>query len=289
MINLLKKKIKQRLSIKNVKRLNYFYRYFRSLKVKVSREDMTRLRYIEDSFPTVLSTSETLSKIVNDRLSLCRFGDAEFDICNFENENDPYQKPSKELTRRLNEIISSSHKDVVVCIPPFNSKTNNLSRFYGKLSFWEWYWLERFEKIKPMLTRKTYGNSFVTRESVFFENSLDDIKRIWNGRTVVFVFGENGRFDYKHKIFDNVKKYTLIFVPATNAFSKYDSTLKDCSFYPKDTLFLIAAGPTATVLAYDLALRGYQALDVGHLPNSYDEYCDIIVSPESIPMRNDIS
>lgn len=31
-------------------------------------------------------------------------------------------------------------------------------------------------------------------------------------------------------------------------------------------------GPTATVLAYDLACRGYQALDIGHLDLEYEWY-----------------
>ena len=41
----------------------------------------------------------------------------------------------------------------------------------------------------------------------------------------------------------------------------------------KDSLFALALGPTATVLAYDLSLQGYQALDLGHIVKSYDLYC----------------
>jgi hypothetical protein len=37
-----------------------------------------------------------------------------------------------------------------------------------------------------------------------------------------------------------------------------------------DKLILIALGPTATVLAYDLAKKGYQAIDIGHLPSCYE-------------------
>ena len=38
----------------------------------------------------------------------------------------------------------------------------------------------------------------------------------------------------------------------------------------KNRLILIALGHTATVLAYDLALEGYQALDIGHLDIEYE-------------------
>lgn len=35
-------------------------------------------------------------------------------------------------------------------------------------------------------------------------------------------------------------------------------------------MFLIALGPTATVLAYDLYKRGYQAIDAGHMDVEYE-------------------
>ena len=59
-----------------------------------------------------------------------------------------------------------------------------------------------------------------------------------------------------------------------------------CRFFEKNVLFMVAAGPTATVLSYDLWKDGYQALDVGHLPNSYDEFLGEIISPENIPLIN---
>ena len=37
-----------------------------------------------------------------------------------------------------------------------------------------------------------------------------------------------------------------------------------------DRLVLIALGPTATVLAYDLCNAGYQAVDIGHLDLEYE-------------------
>ena len=41
--------------------------------------------------------------------------------------------------------------------------------------------------------------------------------------------------------------------------------------FDKEYLVLLSLGPCATVLAYDLSKKGYQALDIGHLPNSYLE------------------
>ena len=35
-------------------------------------------------------------------------------------------------------------------------------------------------------------------------------------------------------------------------------------------MILITLGPTATILAYDLAMQGYQAIDLGQVDNEYE-------------------
>ena len=47
------------------------------------------------------------------------------------------------------------------------------------------------------------------------------------------------------------------------------STIKN---YNDNDLVLLALGPTATVLAYDLAKSGIQALDIGHIDIEYEWY-----------------
>ena len=55
-----------------------------------------------------------------------------------------------------------------------------------------------------------------------------------------------------------------------NAFSAYSQILEEVSKVDKSRLILIALGPTATVLAYDLSKQGYQAIDIGHLDVEYE-------------------
>ena len=38
----------------------------------------------------------------------------------------------------------------------------------------------------------------------------------------------------------------------------------------KNKVFICILGPTAKVLTYDLAMHGWQALDLGHIAKSYD-------------------
>ena len=50
-----------------------------------------------------------------------------------------------------------------------------------------------------------------------------------------------------------------------------------------DTLVLISLGPTATVLAYDLAMEGVQAIDIGQLDNEYDWFLRGVLERIKIP------
>ncbi|WP_133152089.1 GT-D fold domain-containing glycosyltransferase, partial [Vibrio lentus] len=188
-------------------------------------------------------------------------------------------------SERLQEILHHESKNnLLICIPPFNEKTNNLKNYYGSLSFWEYYWLNRFENVNQLLSHSSYSNSFVTRETIFYECDITMVKQVWHGRNVTFVYGNNGRFNAEHELFDGIKSKSEILIKPTNAFDDYNSILAECIKYETDTLFLIAAGPTATVLAFDLWKNGFQALDIGHLPNSYDEFLGRIISPEHIPL-----
>lgn len=251
--------------------------------VFISKSDRKKIDEFKKGYPNVLSTTETLDAIIEQGKSICRYGDAEFDICQNIDKTDAWQRGSRELTERLKEILECNDKNILVCIPPFNSEYNNIKKYYGKLSFWEYYWLFRYEELRPLLKKQVYGNSFVSRDAVFYENDLERIKQIWHDKKVVFVYGKGGRFEISDVLFDNIKQREKVLIPPTNAFDRYEDILEQCMNFEMDWLFLISAGPTATVLAYDLAKNGYQALDIGHLPNCYAQYKGIISSPESLP------
>lgn len=258
--------------------------------IPATKQEKKKISEIEYKFPTVLSTTDTLKRIIDYKLSICRFGDAEFDVADALSLNDYYQKPSKELSKRLVEILKyTSDNKILICIPPFNSPTNNIKYYYKRLTFWQGYWLKRFDKLSPLFINKEYGNSFVSRDSVFYENNVEYIKKIWENRKVVFVYGKGGRFDTKSILFDNIIAFKTILIPPSNAYKDYNRILTECLSYSKDNLFIIAAGPTATVLAFDLAEKGYQALDMGHLPNCYEQYLGIKPAPEDTPLIKNIS
>lgn len=246
----------------------------------ISAEEKAKLKKAEAEFPHIMSLDETVDAMLRG-VTLCRYGDAEFDVGAALNSNDPYQRPSERLTQRLKEIIHTPSSDsLLICIPPFNSKHNNKPWFYKGLNFWQWYWMKRWDSLKPMFSQKTYGNSFVSRDAVFYEVPLEKIKKAWEGRDVVFVVSQAGNFIMDERIFDNIKSAEFVYVKPTHAFDEYDRVLEESLRFPKDRLFFIAAGPTATVLAFDLHKQGYQALDMGHMSYCYAEYLGERVRPE---------
>ena len=106
-------------------------------------------------------------------------------------------------------------------------------------------------------------------------NSNDDVtklKRIWNNRPCVFIEGVHTCMGVGNDLFDNCRSIERILGPAENAIDKYDEILTEALKQPKDKLFLIALGPTATVLAYDLCKEGYQAIDLGHADLAYEAF-----------------
>ena len=99
---------------------------------------------------------------------------------------------------------------------------------------------------------------------------IDKLKQIWNFRDVILVEGEKSRMGYGNDLFSNVSSLKRILCPSENAFSAYSQILEEVSKVDKSRLILIALGPTATVLAYDLSKQGYQAIDIGHLDVEYE-------------------
>ena len=72
-----------------------------------------------------------------------------------------------------------------------------------------------------------------------------------------------------NSLLDNVKKIQRIIVPDKNAFDKYIKIKDAVRRHGKNKLILSILGPTATVLAYDLAKEGYWILDIGQLDTEY--------------------
>ena len=101
---------------------------------------------------------------------------------------------------------------------------------------------------------------------------FDQIKGLWNKEEVLIVEGEYTRFGVGNDLLDNAKKVQRIIAPAKNAFGQYQKIKDVVCRHGKNKLILAILGPTATVLAYDLAREGYWTVDIGQLDVEYGWY-----------------
>ena len=136
----------------------------------------------------------------------------------------------------------------------------------------------RKEHLQILKRDRKYYNAYVTRPYVMYndsktdcpQNRFENLKKIWADRKCVFIEGKYTALGVGNDLFSGAESIQRIIGPAENAFHAYDKILECCKNQAKDKLFLLALGPTATVLAYDLCKMGYQAVDIGHIDLEYE-------------------
>lgn len=215
---------------------------------------------------------ETVHAIVERRASIARYGDGEFNLAMGANAKAQYGDPA--LAQRLREILKDRKSPCLVGIP--NMYNGNTAAPGTKAySFWE-NMAARRHYDQLMDPNKQYYSSFITRPdnavAINTREYFDYCRKMWDGRSVVFVCGEGVPFCKDADYLINASCRGLIEAPAVNAWANYKEILDSCLKHPKDTLFLLRLGPTATVLAFDLCDIGYQALDLGHFGMFYSRF-----------------
>ncbi len=224
-------------------------------------------RFVE-RYPEVLSEEETLRLLVDEKKSICRFGDGEFKLIVGERHKS-FQDVDRRLNERMIDVLNSDHPDILIGIHPVRS--------YDLLTrIWRKFIIRIGEDVLKLLNpKRIYPSMGVFRElpltdEAAFNQRIEAIKKLWQGRKILFVVGKNSRFEFVDELFDNVASVDYVYAPAKNAFNEYERILDDVRRYSKDDyLLLIVLGPTATVMAYDLALEGFQAIDFGQMPGIY--------------------
>lgn len=230
---------------------------------------------------TVLNTKKTLHLIIQNKLSVCRFGDGEFQWILMNRSSNNFEQNSVALSKALNEVLKSQNKQVAVCIPDVFDGLADLN--VSAKTFWARIVFSNRRQWKSLLqVNRTYLNSLFTRPYMDLEDksqaqgTFDLVKKIWDARDVILVEGENTKFGVGNDLLDNAKHTYRIIAPSENAFEKYDLILKKVIETIETTPFenpiiLVALGPTATVLCNDLS--GYcQSIDIGHLDVEYSWY-----------------
>lgn len=212
-------------------------------------------------------------------------GDGKFDILMLLYDLN-FQVRDSRLSIRLNEVINSRLDNHIVCLPPVFENVDSSGDF-----FWTW-WVNSYGNMLSQYidVNRKYYNSYMSRlylpskDKSKVKALFDKAKLIWNNRDIVIVEGEKSRLGVGNDLFNNCKSIQRILCPAINAFFKYDEILNEVKKQDTSKLILIALGPTATVLAYDLCIEDYQSIDIAHIDLEYEWF--LREATELCPIKN---
>lgn len=267
------------------KKLPFFGRIYKQLEKKQYEIDNLPYELFDKikntgftvALPIIKNADETIDKILQDKCSLSRFGDGEFVI--MEGGHIDYQSDDPKLAEKLKQVITSDNPKHLTALPPC---FGTLEHFIPPVAnFWRKQ-MARKRKIyySYLNMNRIYYDAFLSRPYIqayktdehFSKCSeyFKKIRKIWAGRDIVICEGAGTRFGLFNDLLDGAKSISRILCPPRNAFYKYDEILKAFDEIDKHKLVLAALGPTATVLAYDLCSKGFQAIDIGALDIDYE-------------------
>ena len=247
------------------------------------------LRYIFKGL-NIISNEKTLDEIIYNHKSLARFGDGEYRI--IFGSNAFFQRYNKSLATKLYKVLNSDEKNLLIGINLPWRKKDLEERSTVSQRMWENFFPKYKINISKIINKnKKYYSSTISRFYSSFKDRtnilkfIQKLKKIWDRRDILIIEGEKTRFGIGNDLLNNSKSIKRILCPINNAFNKYDKILNSALKFDKNVLILIALGPTASVLAYDLYKFNYQVVDIGHVDIQYEFYLRKVNRSIRIPYK----
>lgn len=227
----------------------------------------------------ILDSFESIKYIIDHQCSISRYGDGELSF--FWGIKEGYQEVDDSLVKALKHVLQATDApNHIVGIPYYLKNVDGTVKVTR--TFWGDFVCKFGKHLRPYLDDNcTYIDTQISRFYIEYHDrerstqQLNLLKKIWDGRDVVIVEGAQSRTGVGNDLYDNAKSLQRILGYSKNAFSHYDEMLRAITLHVKSEekkLILLSYGPTATILAYDLAKLGYQAVDMGHLDIEYEWY-----------------
>lgn len=247
---------------------------------KVINRSFYELRVMQSFFakhfmkaPTVLSVDETLQLVIEKHYSISRNGDGELDL--MMGKAIEFQRYDQRLSQILREALSANMDKYLSCLLDI---FNNYDYFTPSAhQYFDNYLKEKRFYYYSFAKANRYGNAAISR---FYMGLADKsgshskvlkLKKIWENQDVLLIEGKDSRLGVNNDLFNGAKKVRRILGPAENAFDKYDEMMSVIEEQAdRNTLILLALGPTATAMAYELAKKGFWAVDIGHIDIEYE-------------------
>ena len=220
--------------------------------------------------PDIISAEETRKLITEKNYSIARFGDCEIAAID-KKQRWNYQNASEYLSKRLLEVLQSKEEGLLIGLNPmFYRSLFDLPELDadGVRAYMNPTIRKRHaELLDP---EKQYADALF--HNMYSDEDVSAVQKIWDNRDILLIEGKHTGSGVGNDLFCNCHSVRRILCPAENAVDVYEDILQVALQQPKEKIVLIALGPTATVMAYDLHKAGYQALDIGHVDLIYEKY-----------------
>ncbi len=229
--------------------------------------------------PHIKSGEELLEELIKSGKSLTRFGDGEFELL-MERERPWFQNVDKKLAQRLQEILQSDRQEVIIAIAQvFGTLDQYMELYADGIREYMCSGNTRDEIMQYVSLNRIYYDAYVSRPYLIYKDKEHArrifrlFKALFEGRNILLAEGRYARIGVGNNFLKEAGSVRRVLCPSENAWDKYGEILDSVKrAYKKNDLVCISLGPTATVLAYDLALCGIQALDIGQVDNEYEWY-----------------
>ena len=238
--------------------------------------------------PKIASVEQTIDYICTHRISISRFGDGEIKIVS--GKDLAFQHCSSDIRNRMIEVLSVPIQNHIVCLPDIFSSLDKYEKdaaLHWKLhlAYYRKFWYKYINR------NQQFYNAFISRLYMMFNDKANvglyfkKIKELWQSKDVLLIEGEKSRLGVGNDLFDNVHSISRILGPNREAFDIYSTIIEEVKkFNAEDYIVLLALGPTATIMAYDLAKLGYQAIDIGHIDVEYEWFRMKVT--KKVPVKN---
>ncbi|MEG2050941.1 MAG: GT-D fold domain-containing glycosyltransferase [Oscillospiraceae bacterium] len=230
--------------------------------IKINNRLITRSK-------NILTPTESIEYITENHCSIARYGDGEMTYI-IKKSDIWFQNFDESLRKRLLAILKGKHNSKLIVGIPYSI---NSTEFYPETekTFWQsnmqiyrvfWHYLCKDKLYIDSLMFRLY-NSFDSSDQA---DAYEKIKSIFNNKKCLIIEGENSKLGVNNNIFEYADKVSRIICPSKNVWNKYDMILKKAISFKEDfDLILVSLGPTATVLADDLANEGMWCIDIGQI------------------------
>ena len=239
--------------------------------------------------PRVMTSEQTIEYVLKNKASIGRYGDGEIGL--IDGKSLRFQTCNAELSQRLSAIRNTDN--FLVCIPNIFDKKyfNKTILKQQEYKFWKKHKLIYSYLWKGFFNKQINGDALLSRFYIRYNNPhhvakyVKLFKQLWEGRNIIIIEGATSKIGCENDLLGKATSIRRIICPSSNAYDYYEQILKTVkSNYNDGDLVLIALGPTATVLAYDLSQFNIQALDLGHFDIEYEWF--IANAKEKMPVKN---